>query len=231
MRRTGYRLVPCALVLGVVLIVSVACSGPAAFHGTALEPDDVAPGFRLRDQFGGTVQLSESAGKVVVLTFLYTSCPDVCPITTETLRRTHNLLGEDAGLVDFLAITVDPERDSVDRAYQYSLEKDMQDKWSFLVGTEEELVPVWRAYWLDPVRGESGGSDGLRDGDHGERPGGAKQNAHDTDSAARTLSGGYLISHTAPVYLIDRRGYRRVIFTDLSLDPGALVHDIRLLIK
>ena len=212
-----------------LFLVAVACSTQPSFRGTAFDRPDVAPPFKLQDHFGGSVALSDLAGKVVALTFLYTYCPDVCPVLTETLRRTHELLGDDAGQVGFVAISVDPERDTVERAYQYSQEKDMLDRWRFLVGNTEQLEPIWRAYFLDPV----GSIPDLEADSHDDSPDAVSVDESlnvGTDSSLGPLPGDYLVSHTAPVFLIDRQGYRRVLFINLSLDPQPLVHDIRLLI-
>ena len=214
------------LVLGLLLFIAVACSGSASFQGTDLGPGDVAPPFRLQDQFGGSVGLSDLAGKVVVLTFLYTHCPDVCPIMSETLRRAHLILGDDASQMEMVAISLDPQRDSVERAYQYSQERDMLNRWRFLVGSEEQLTPIWRSYWLDPVRDVPALQDDSLDDNHDEGSAGTTLGAGATP---RHPVGDYLVTHSAPVFLIDRQGYRRVLFTDLSLDPQPLVHDIRLL--
>ncbi len=206
-----------AWVLGVLTLAAAAagCASDEAFEGTVLDPADDAPAISLSDQFGETVALSDFAGKVVLLTFLYTACPDVCPIVTETLRRTHQLLGEDAAGVQIVAVSVDPERDSVEEAYGYSEDREMLDKWRFLVGTEEELEPVWRSYWLDPVTSD-GGASGHAGSAAGETP---------------VPAGEYLISHGAPVFVIDTEGKRRVLFTNLSLEPRPLVHDVRLLLR
>ena len=220
--------------LGAIVLLSIlagACSSSESFQGTELDPGNVAPLFKLTDQSSDWVGLSDFSGKVVVLAFVYTNCPDVCPITTETLRRAYVLLGEDTEQVEFLAITVDPDRDSVESAYEYSKEKDMLGKWHFLVGSEDELEPIWTAYWLDPVR-----SNGARHADAKVSDGGGKLGADaalDVPGAHTDRAGtdGYLVSHSAPVFLIDREGYRRVLFTDLSLDPSPLVLDILLLLK
>ena len=177
------------------------CASDDAFEGTVLDPADDAPEISLSDQFGETVALSDFAGKVVLLTFLYTSCPDVCPIVAETLRRTHQLLGKDAERVQIVAVSVDPDRDSVEAAHQYSEQREMQDKWRFLVGPEEELEPIWFSYWLDPVVSDGVGRDG------------------ESHAAGPVGPGEYLISHGAPVFLIDAEGRRRVLFTNLSLEP------------
>ena len=200
----------------IVAGLAIGCSVDDAFEGTVLDPADDAPAIRLSDQFGEPVALSDFKGKVVLVTFLYTACPDVCPIVTETLRRTHQLLGGDAARVQMVAVSVDPERDSVKQVHEYSEQREMQDKWRFLVGTEEELAPIWRAYWLDPVT-TNGGSGGGHE--------------EESDEDAQASAGEYLISHGAPVFLIDPRGRRRVLFTNLSLEPRLLVHDVRLLLK
>ncbi len=68
-----------------------------------------APGFALTDQHGEQVTLADQRGKVTALTFLYTHCPDVCPLTAAQLRLVDEQLGADADHVALLAISVDPE--------------------------------------------------------------------------------------------------------------------------
>ena len=205
-------------VLGLLASVGAVagCATDEAFEGTVLDPADDAPAVSLSDQFGERVALSDFSGKVVLLTFLYTSCPDVCPIVAETLRRAHRLLGKDAARVQIVAVSVDPGRDSVEKAHEYSEQREMQDKWRFLVGTEEELKPIWRSYWLDPVT-----TNGASRGDDSSA----------VSSDVPVSAGNYLISHGAPVFLIDAQGRRRVLFTNLSLEPRPLVHDVRLLLR
>ncbi len=223
MRLHSRAAVPIALGMSLLILVVVACSGSDQFHGTVIRPE-VAPPFELVDQHGRPAILSDSNGRVVVLAFLYTTCPDICPLTTEALRRAHQLLGEDAGQVDFMAVTVDPDRDSIERARQYTVERGMEDRWRFLVGTEDQLKPVWRSYWLDPIRNFPANSSASHDDDHGGT-------VEDDGPSDPSPVPGYLVSHTAPVFLIDRDGYRRVLFTSLDLDPRPLVHDVRLLLR
>ena len=232
--RTG---IPACLGLVLLLLILSSCSGGGSFRGTVLDPGDAAPPFRLHDQFGDSVALSDLSGKVVVLAFLYTHCPDVCPITAEALRRAQTLLGDDAREAEFVAITVDPQRDSVERANQYSQEMDMLNRWRFLVGSQEQLAPIWKSYWLDPIRDlPTHGEDPHAGGNDAEAATGKLETLNalvesPAPSAVEASVEGYLVSHTAPVFLIDRQGNRRVLFTNLSLDPQPLVHDIRLLIK
>ena len=217
---TAMRRYPALSVLAwmvAVITLASACSQPAVFQGTELEAADPAPSFQFRDQFGNSVSSDDFAGKVVVLTFLYTNCPDICPIITETLRRAHEQLGENTERVQFVAISVDPARDTVEQVHRYSEEKEMLHKWAFLVGEEEELATTWAAYYVAADRIEQEGSkDALETLSEQETP-------HDEDVE-------YLVTHTDAVYLIDQEGRLRILFTNLSLDPGPLVHDIRLLL-
>ena len=140
------------LVLAGIVIAAIGLSvaardQPQAFIGTDLG-GDVAPDFRLTNQFGQPVSLGEQRGTVVVLTFLYTHCPDICPLTATRLRQVYAQLGSDAQDVSFLAVSVDPERDTSEAAYAFSERFEMLDRWSYLVGTRQELEPVWKAYYI-----------------------------------------------------------------------------------
>ena len=218
------------LFLALVVFSVVSCSGPDSFQGTELDSPDVAPPFRLVNQFGDSVGLSDMAGKVVVLTFLYTNCPDICPLTTETLRRAHMILGDDSSQIEMVAISVDPQRDSVESAYRYSDGRDMLNRWHYLVGSMEQLEPIWKSYWLDPIQETTNSADAPLNEEHGDGEIASGTSAGDS-TLLRSAPDGYLVNHTAPVFLIDRKGYRRSLFSSLPLDPQPLVHDIQLLIK
>ncbi len=177
--------------------------------------------FQLQDQFGQSVSLSDFSGKVVALTFLYTNCPDVCPLTTEALRKTYETLGSDVSKVAFVAITVDPARDTVQQVFQYSRDKEMLERWHFLTGSVEELEPVWQGYFVaaDPyLSGEGGATEFLTQATLAQR-------------AKQAGLPAYLITHQAPVYLIDGNGQIRVLHSDVTLDTEPLVKDLRLLVK
>ena len=198
-------------------IALVGCSGGEGLRGTVLEPVRPAPGFELTNQHGETVELSDRLGSVVAVTFLYTSCPDICPVIASHLREVRRLLGEDAAEVEIVAISVDPDRDSVEAVYDYSRRWDMLHGWDFLVGDEGELRPVWRAYYVapsvDPSRDD--GADGT-----------GQKHTSGTDALARDIAAAYTVSHAGPVYLVDRAGGMRSLFT-LPFEPGDIVHDMR----
>lgn len=204
----------------------VACSTPEplAFLGTELRSGDEATGFELRNHFGQQVSLSDYEGKVVLLAFLYTSCPDICPLTTGLIRDAHQLLGDDVEDVAFVAVSVDPERDTVEAAHAYSEEWQMTHNWDFLTGERDQLAPIWKAYYIDPTLDERspGGAPHAAEAGHSEGDG--------VGALRQNILDDYLVSHSAPVYLIDREGIMRVLFT-LPFEAEALAHDIQLLLR
>jgi protein SCO1/2 len=109
-----------------------------------------APNLSLMHQDGGTLSLSDLAGKVVLVTFIYTSCTDTCPLLTGKLAGVRDQLGPEFGsAVHFLSVTVDPERDTPDvlRAYAERFGADPAG-WAFLTGTPEQIAKATRAYGI-----------------------------------------------------------------------------------
>lgn len=133
--------------IALTIWASAAGNATPKMYGTVLGGNP-APDFRLTNQFGAAVSLSEQRGKVVVLTFLYTHCPDACPLTAIWLRRIHGQLGSAAQDVTILAVSVDPEGDTRQAVYEFSERFEMLERWSYLVGTQAELEPVWRSYYI-----------------------------------------------------------------------------------
>ena len=150
-------------VLAVVAIVAAAAliwqymEQARAPRGSVLEPRP-APDFSLIDHTGETYRLSADQGKVRVIFFGYTNCPDVCPTTLVTYRQVRQLLGDAARQVRFLFITVDPERDDPARMAEYvaRFHPDIVG----LTGERPALERVWADYGVyvnalpaDPQRG------------------------------------------------------------------------------
>lgn len=124
---------------------SSASTSASGLQGTDLNGTP-APNFQLTDQYGKTVSLAQFRGKPVVVTFLYTHCPDVCPLTAEHLHTTLQQLGSDAKNVAILAVSTDPKRDTTAEALKFSTEHNMQNYWHFLTGTQQQLSPIWSSY-------------------------------------------------------------------------------------
>ena len=91
---------------------SAPADGLAGFRVTPVEP---APGLSLRDYRGKLVNLSAYRGKAVLVTFLYTHCPDVCPLITSNLRVAQAKLGAEASKLQIVAVSVDPHGDTPPR--------------------------------------------------------------------------------------------------------------------
>ena len=126
------------------------------YEGTAL--DGPAADFRLVDQNGVTLALSDFRGQVVVLTFLDSQCQDVCPLTAVHLRTASQMLGDEAASVIFIGINVNVEANTVTdvMATTQKWRLDEIPTWHFLTGSAEELEPVWKAYDITVLPQEQG---------------------------------------------------------------------------
>lgn len=116
----------------------------ARFNGSLIKPATPADDFQLTDQNGNAYRLSDQQGKVVVLFFGYTHCPDFCPVTLAQFRDLKASLEEQSEQVEFVFITVDPEQDPVSRMKEYVDAFD--PKLVGLTGTRSELELVWKNY-------------------------------------------------------------------------------------
>jgi protein SCO1 len=136
-----------------------AASDPAGLQGTYLG-SVAAPDFRLTDQNGRTISLSQFRGQPIILTFLYTHCPDQCPLTAEKLRTTMQNLGGSARHVAVLAVSTDPRGDTVTSALSFSNKHGMQNYWHYLLGTQSQLAPIWSSYavYAAPTPTSNGGA-------------------------------------------------------------------------
>jgi protein SCO1/2 len=99
------------LLLLLVCLVLAHCTKPQ-FNNIDISGSDYARDFALTDVGGARRTLADYRGKVVVLFFGYTHCPDVCPTTMAQLAQARKLLGTEAGRVQVLFVTLDPERDT-----------------------------------------------------------------------------------------------------------------------
>ena len=110
----------CLLVASSVGAAESAGARPgAALKAGVFEPPRAAPEFALQGSDGGELKLGRYRGKVVLLSFGYTNCADVCPTTLATLARARKLLGKAADAVQVVYVTVDPERDDAARMKNY----------------------------------------------------------------------------------------------------------------
>jgi protein SCO1 len=127
-------------------LLTVIFSKPANFRGTLYgEPFPPAPEIELTDANGTPFTLSSNRGRITLVFFGYTFCPDVCPTTLAELKLAVDQLNDaDASQVRVVFISVDPERDTVE-GVQYYVER-FNSNFIGLSGSLEELEPVWSGY-------------------------------------------------------------------------------------
>jgi protein SCO1/2 len=111
-RRSALRSLTAAALVGTAALLAGCGQNKPQFNSIDLTGADYAKDFNLPDQNGQPRSLRDFAGKVVVLFFGYTQCPDVCPTTMTELAQVRKLLGPDGDKVQVLFVTVDPERDT-----------------------------------------------------------------------------------------------------------------------
>jgi protein SCO1/2 len=155
-----------ALLLAVATLASLVSPVPARAHDAAHAPEQQqrlptirpAPGFDLVSQDGSRVALRDFRGKVAVVTFIYTSCQDTCPLLTSKMAQVQDELGPDFGSkIVFLSITVDPERDAPDvlQRYAQAYKADLAG-WTFLTGTPHAIREVTHRYGVFTEKTASG---------------------------------------------------------------------------
>lgn len=120
--------------------------------GAALGNPGVVPDFVLTDHEGKRVRISDQRGKIVLLTFLYTQCPDICPLMADNLNAA--LLQLDPATRDdvrVLAVSVDPERDTPATVRGYVKVHRLVPQFRYLIGSERELTKVWEKFEVQAV--------------------------------------------------------------------------------
>ncbi len=175
----------CELAIIFALLALTGCrdsAEPPTFYSAVFEEAPLAPEIFLSDQFGAPFRLDNHDGQVVLLTFGYTHCPDVCPLTIVAWATARKELGEDGENLAYVFVTVDPERDSSERIGQYL------EHFSIpvlgLTGTQDALAQVWADYGIYVEKGELIGDDPA----------------------------SYAMAHSAVTYVIDSGGRIRLAF-------------------
>jgi protein SCO1/2 len=201
---------------GLILLLALAsclllasCSRTPALGGTSLGMTP-APDFTLTDAANQQFSLHDYRGRVVVLTFLYTNCPDICPAIAGNLASVAHQLGSNASKFAFIAVSVDPVNDTPESVRTFTQDHDLGwlgDGWRYGLGRAAELAAVWSSYGI--------GAEPL--------PAAA--------SSPRLAALGFSeIDHNAVLYLIDRQGRERtVLHYDVSV--AQLTADLKALAR
>ena len=186
-------------VVALAALLTIMFSKPASYRGTAYgEPYPLAPQIELKQSNGETFRLSDQKGKIVLLFFGYTSCPDVCPTTLAELKLVMDDLGVKTELVQVIFVSVDPQRDTPEKIQNYA--DHFNKGFVGLSGTVDELETIWKDYGIFREEVQS-------------------------DSAF-----GYIVNHTARVYLIDMDGNLRLSY-GFQTPVEDIVNDLELLLK
>ena len=178
----------CVFALALFALAVVACA-PAAVRlsGTELGGGD-APDFTLTDgNTGDAVTLSSLRGNVIAMAFLYTHCPDVCPLTAAQFRAAQTQLGGDASRVRFVAVSVDPDGDTPAAVKEFSAAHDLVANWRYLIGPRAALAPVWSSYGVGAFAAPTGMSVDHNDAIYLIDPRGREREVVHSDAALKDL--------------------------------------------
>lgn len=192
------------LLVGLGLVAGFTLNRPYTFRGSVIDPAVPAADFTLADAKGESFILSDQKGSLVLVFFGYTTCPDVCPATLGEMREIRRRLQADSRL--------SKQAESIRYVFiTVDPQRDTPERMGSyvaafdptfigLTGSEEELGPVWKSY-------------------------GVYRAINETTSAA-----GYLVDHTARVYLIDQAGNLRLTYA-FGTPIDDMLQDVRYLLK
>jgi protein SCO1/2 len=160
-----------ATVLGVALLASgcgsstssTAASGSdggSGLQGLILKPRKPAPPLALHNYTGQTVSLAALRGRAVLVTFVYTHCPDVCPLIVSNLAAAQRGLGKEASHVRIVAVTVDPRRDTPAAIRTFLKARGALGRMDYLLGSRAQLHRAWKAWDVAVSTGKNKLTDG-----------------------------------------------------------------------
>jgi protein SCO1 len=228
---------------GLLLALSfllTACSEDPELIGHDMESQQ-APPFTLIDHRGETVQLSDLRGKAVAMTFIFTNCPDVCPLIINRMNVAFEQLPDDKkDHVAMVAITVDPERDDPETmaAYLESRGASM-DHWYGLTGDLATLEPIWQAYFVTPGQrypADPAVVEAMEAGEHDHEAfmeEGLEESSddhHHGDEHGEEENTAYWLAHSDVIYAIDWDNKVRVLMRSAD-SPDDLAHNLEILVN
>ena len=184
-------------VVAVAAIATFGCSSKPPEHGTLIDSPQAAPLLHLTDAAGRPFDLAAQQGKRTFLYFGYTHCPDACPTTLTDWARAKALLGAQGSAIQFVFVSVDPERDTPQISAAYARQFD-----SGFIG-----LTAAAGAQLDSVKT-------------------SWSFAVERDEMPGMKMGEYGVSHPAGVYFIDRDGKFKFVFAPGS-KPEELASDLK----
>lgn len=113
------------------------------FAGTTASPSKPVPPLRLENALGHEVDIDQYRGKAVLVTFIYSHCPDICPLIVGNLRTAQSELGPKAKDLQIIAVSVDPDGDTPVAVARFLAARQMTDRMEYLIGSRPQLEKVW----------------------------------------------------------------------------------------
>ena len=195
------------------------CTSPSAeideFYGDDLPGDDPeydVKEFSLVGPDGNYTNLSDYEGQVLVVSFIYSRCPDVCPIVSANLRWVSQELADDYGTnFSIISITVDPWYDTQNTLGEYAVVRNLT--WPHLTGDVTVLEPIWESFHVGLQTYEN---TSYQDENNSETTG-----RHHPD---------YLVDHSTATIILDKDHVQRVRWNDLDWEPSLFVADVQKLL-
>ena len=172
----------------------------------------------MTNQDGQSFALDQTHGKVVVLSLIYTHCPDICPITTSKMKQIQDQLQADglSDQVELVTFTVDPQRDTAPVIKQFAAEFHANlGNWVFLTGSSDQIQVMIKTLGLYVER---------------------VYYIHDTPVPESSLHNPvadsyYLVNHTDRLFLVDRQGKVRALLPGSRTDVNQAVRIVQQLVK
>ena len=212
------------------------------FYGEDINPPITVNEFQLIDDKGEIVTMSQFEGQVVVVTFLFTRCPDICPVVSANLAFIAQELGDLHGTsVQILTVTVDPWTDNSSVLGNYADVRGLS--WPHLTGSVEDLEPVWMNFDVGLATydtdidddGVADGFDSCPDTPEGEEVdnNGCGKDTQQPDGEVITNHHplDYWVDHTTGTIIVDKNMEQRVWWADTDWNPELVLEDILSLVE
>jgi protein SCO1 len=130
----------------------------STYSGGEATPPKAAPELKLENSLGEAVDLSKFKGKAVLVTFIYTHCPDICPLIVSHLKTAQTELGDKAKGMQIIAVSTDPKGDTPKTVKAFLSAHRMTGRMQYLIGNRAELGHVWTD-WNIVARPDKAGRD------------------------------------------------------------------------
>ncbi len=234
-----------AWVLAFTLLITPGCLSNGEideFYGEDINPPIAVNEFVLIDDKGEYVAMSQFEGQVVVVAFLFTRCPDICPVVSANLAFIAQELGDLHGTsVQIITVTVDPWTDNSSVLGNYADVRGLS--WPHLTGSVEDLEPVWMNFDVGLATydtdidndGVADGFDSCPDTPEGEEVdnNGCGKDTQQPDGEVVTNHHplDYWVDHTTGTIIVDKNMEQRVWWGDTDWNPELVLEDILSLVE